>query len=71
MAQFDTAERLRGHADTVRSETGRTGQEAATAFSDVADAFGDAVEDSLARRPYATLAVAAGIGFLFGAAWSR
>jgi hypothetical protein len=41
------------------------------AFRDVADTFGDAMEDSLRRRPYATLAVVAGIGFLFGAAWRR
>ena len=48
-----------------------TGREAVDAFRDVADTFGDAVEDSLKRRPYATLAVVAGIGFLFGAAWKR
>ena len=41
------------------------------AFRDVADTFGDAIEDSLKRRPYATLAMVAGIGFLFGAAWRR
>jgi hypothetical protein len=38
------------------------GYDAMTAFSDVADTFGDALNDSLLRRPYATLAGAAGIG---------
>jgi len=45
------------------------GRETVDAFREVADTFGDAVEDSLKRRPYATLAIVAGIGFLFGAAW--
>jgi ElaB/YqjD/DUF883 family membrane-anchored ribosome-binding protein len=53
------------------SDAQATGREAVDAFRDVADTFGDAVEDSLKRRPYATLAMVAGIGFLFGAAWRR
>ncbi len=35
----------------------------------VADSFGDAIMDSIKQRPYTTLAVAAGIGFVFGAIW--
>ena len=48
-----------------------SGREAVDAFRDVADTFGDAIDDSLKRRPYATLAMVAAIGFLFGAAWRR
>ena len=70
MAQF-TTERARGRAESMVSDAKQTAAEAQTAFSDVADTFGDALNDSIRTRPYATLAIAAGIGFLFGAAWSR
>lgn len=53
------------------SDAKESGREAVDAFRDVADTFGDAVDDFLKRRPYATLAMVAGIGFLFGAAWRR
>ena len=35
----------------------------------VADSVGDAIMDSIKQRPYATLAAAAGIGFVLGAIW--
>jgi ElaB/YqjD/DUF883 family membrane-anchored ribosome-binding protein len=65
------ARRAQSTADSMISDAKDTGREAVDAFRDVADTFGDAVEDSLKRRPYATLAMVAGIGFLFGAAWRR
>lgn len=65
------ARRAQATADSVLSDAKDTGREAVDAFRDVADTFGDAIEDSLKRRPYATLAMVAGIGFLFGAAWRR
>jgi ElaB/YqjD/DUF883 family membrane-anchored ribosome-binding protein len=65
------ARRAQATADSVLTDAKDTGREAVDAFRDVADTFGDAVEDSLKRRPYATLAMVAGIGFLFGAAWRR
>ena len=72
MAQVKTqVRRAQDAATTAISDAQATGKEAVDAFRDVADTFGDAVEYSLKRRPYATLAVAAGIGFLFGAAWKR
>ena len=72
MAQFDTtAERMRGSAESMIDDAKATGREAQTAFTDVAETFGDALNDSLKTRPYATLAIAAGIGFLSGAAWGR
>ena len=58
-------------ADSMLSDAKESGREAVDAFRDVADTFGDAVDDSLKRRPYATLAMVAGIGFLFGVAWRR
>ena len=65
------ARRAQASADSMLSDAKDTGREAVDAFREVADTFGDAVDDSLKRRPYATLAMVAGIGFLFGAAWRR
>jgi ElaB/YqjD/DUF883 family membrane-anchored ribosome-binding protein len=72
MAQVrEQVRRAKAQADSVLSGAKDSGREAVDAFRDVADTFGDALEDSLKRRPYATLAMAAGIGFLFGVAWRR
>jgi ElaB/YqjD/DUF883 family membrane-anchored ribosome-binding protein len=65
------ARRAKAQAGAMLSDAKGTGREAVDAFREVADTFSDAMEDSLKRRPYATLAVVAGIGFLFGAAWRR
>ena len=72
MAQVKTqVRRAQEAAGSAISDAQASGKEAVDAFREVADTFGDAIDDSLKRRPYATLAVAAGIGFLFGAAWKR
>ena len=72
MAQVKSQVRsAKAQVDSALSGAQESGREAVDAFRDVADTFGDALEDSLKRRPYATLAVAAGIGFLFGAVWRR
>jgi len=72
MAQVKTqVRRAQDAASSAISDAQQTGQEAVDAFREVADTFGDAIDDSLKRRPYATLAIVAGIGFLFGAAWKR
>jgi ElaB/YqjD/DUF883 family membrane-anchored ribosome-binding protein len=60
-----------GLAQAVMRDTQQTANEISTSFKDVADSMGDALNESLERRPHATLAIAAGIGFLFGAAWAR
>ena len=65
------ARSAKAQADSMLSDAKDTGREAVDAFRDVADTFGDAIDDLLKRRPYATLAMVAGIGFLFGAAWRR
>ena len=65
------ARRAKASVDNTFSDIQDKGRETVDAFRDVADTFGDAVEDSLKKRPYATLAIVAGLGFLFGAAWRR
>jgi ElaB/YqjD/DUF883 family membrane-anchored ribosome-binding protein len=50
---------------------GQKGQEAIDNVRAVGDTFGVAIEKSVTRRPYTTLALAVAAGFLFGASWRR
>jgi ElaB/YqjD/DUF883 family membrane-anchored ribosome-binding protein len=63
--------RAKAKVDSALSDATDTGREAIDAVRDVADTVGEAIEDSLERRPYATLAIVGGIGFLLGAIWRR
>jgi len=47
------------------------GREAASAMREVSGHFVDAIDESIKTRPYTTLAIVAGIAFLFGATWRR
>ena len=55
----------------VVSDVQDKGMEAVGAVREVGDNLVDAIDGSLKRRPYTTLALAVGIGFLFGATWRR
>jgi len=55
----------------VISEAQDKGMEAVDAVREVGDNLVDAIDESLKKRPYTTLALALGIGFLFGATWKR
>ena len=63
----------RGQAAWQRARSGLedVGRDAAGAARDVSDNFVGAVDDSLKERPYTTLAIAAGLGFLFGLTFRR
>jgi ElaB/YqjD/DUF883 family membrane-anchored ribosome-binding protein len=50
---------------------GQKGQEALDNVREVGDSLAVAIEKSVMTRPYATLALAVGLGFLFGAIWRR
>jgi ElaB/YqjD/DUF883 family membrane-anchored ribosome-binding protein len=63
--------RARSNIEGVMSDASSKGQEAMHAVREVGDTMVDAVDESLKKRPYTTLALAVGIGFLFGAAWRR
>jgi ElaB/YqjD/DUF883 family membrane-anchored ribosome-binding protein len=63
--------RARSNVEDVLSEAQGMGKDAVGKVRDVGDNMMDAVEESLKKRPYTTLAIAAGIGFLFGASWRR
>jgi ElaB/YqjD/DUF883 family membrane-anchored ribosome-binding protein len=47
------------------------GMEAVDALRAAGDNMVDAIDKSLTKRPYTTLGIAIGIGFLFGATWRR
>ena len=53
------------------SDAGDKGREAVDAVREVGDNMAHAIDESLKTRPYTTLALAVGIGFLFGATWRR
>jgi ElaB/YqjD/DUF883 family membrane-anchored ribosome-binding protein len=61
----------RSNVEGVISDAQDAGMEAVGAVREVGDNVVDAIDESLKKRPYTTLALAAGIGFLFGAMWRR
>jgi len=63
--------RARGSVDDAVAGAQDKGREAVDAMRDVSDSFVDAVDESIAKRPYTTLALVAAIGFVFGATWRR
>ena len=50
---------------------GQKGQEAMDNVREAGDTLTVAIERSVTKRPYTTLALAVGLGFLFGAIWRR
>jgi ElaB/YqjD/DUF883 family membrane-anchored ribosome-binding protein len=63
--------RARGSIDDVVSDAQGKGREAVGAMRDVSDNFVDAIDESIKNRPYTTLALVAGLSFVFGATWRR
>ena len=64
-------QRARSGVDDVMSDAQDKSREAVDAMREVSDKFVDAVDESIKNRPYMTLAMAIGLGFLFGATWRR
>ncbi len=63
--------RARSNVEDAVSDAGARGHEAMDAVRGAGDDVVEALANSLKKRPYTTLAVAAGIGFLIGAIWRR
>ena len=55
----------------VVSDAQDKGRQAVEAVTDVRDNMFRAIDKSLEERPYTTLLMAVGIGFLLGALWTR
>jgi ElaB/YqjD/DUF883 family membrane-anchored ribosome-binding protein len=64
-------QRARSGVDDVMSDAQDKGREAVDAMREVSDKFVEAVDESIKNRPYTTLAMAIGLGFLFGATGRR
>jgi ElaB/YqjD/DUF883 family membrane-anchored ribosome-binding protein len=63
--------RAQKNVEGMISEAQDKGMEAVEVVREVGDNVVDAIDESLQKRPYTTLAIAVGIGFLFGATWRR
>jgi ElaB/YqjD/DUF883 family membrane-anchored ribosome-binding protein len=63
--------RAKSSVDDVVSDAQSKGQDAVGAMREVSDNFVEAIDESIKERPYTTLAIALGLGFLFGATWRR
>jgi ElaB/YqjD/DUF883 family membrane-anchored ribosome-binding protein len=59
------------HRRARATDAGEKGREAISAVREVGGNVVDAVDKSLKQRPYTALALAVGLGFLFGAIWRR
>ncbi|MGA2895260.1 MAG: hypothetical protein ABSE22_20540 [Xanthobacteraceae bacterium] len=64
-------QRAKTSVDGVLADAQDKGRDAAGAVREVSDNFVGAIDDSIKNRPYATLAIVAGLGFLFGTTWRR
>ena len=59
----------RTNVRSVVSDAQDRGRDAVKAVSEVVDNVVNAIDKSLEKRPYTTLALAVGIGFILGAMW--
>ena len=64
-------QRARSGVDEAIADVEDRGRDAVDAVREVGDNMVEAIDESLKHRPYTTLALAVGIGFLFGATWRR
>jgi ElaB/YqjD/DUF883 family membrane-anchored ribosome-binding protein len=64
-------DRARSGVDEAMADVEDRGREALDAVREVGENMAGAIDESLKQRPYTTLALALGIGFLFGATWRR
>ena len=60
--------RMHDELDETISDVGERGREA---LSEVGEHLSDALQDSIEQHPLTTIALAVGLGFLFGTAWRR
>ena len=67
----DAVNAVREYSDLDPALAERRAPEPSAAVREVGDNMVDAIDESLKKRPYTTLALAVGIGFLFGATWRR
>lgn len=64
-------DRFRKVRDNVGDAVYDAGERSRDAMTDFAETVGSTLEDNVKARPYSTVALALGLGFLFGALWRR
>ena len=62
---------VKSKVERAVSEAQDQGMEAIKAVREVRDNMSDVLDRSVKRRPYTTLLLAVGLGFLLGAVWAR
>jgi ElaB/YqjD/DUF883 family membrane-anchored ribosome-binding protein len=62
------ARRMQDELDETVSDVGERGREA---LGEVTDHLGEALQESIQEHPLTVVALAVGLGFLFGTAWRR
>ncbi len=67
----EVKERIRRLRDSVEETVADAGERGRDTILEVTDNLGEAIEDALRTRPLTTVALAVGLGFLFGTAWRR
>ncbi len=60
--------RMQDELDETMTDVGERGREA---LEDVSDHLSEALQESMQEHPLTTIALAVGLGFLFGTAWRR
>ena len=67
----DAWRNARSNIDGAVTDAQAKGSEAISAVRDVSDNLVNSLDQSLKRNPYTTLALAIGLGVLFGATWRK
>jgi ElaB/YqjD/DUF883 family membrane-anchored ribosome-binding protein len=67
----EVKERIRRLRTNVEEAVSEAGERSRDAVLEVTDNLGEALEESLRAHPLTTIALAVGLGFLFGTAWRR
>ena len=62
------ARRMQDELDDTVADVGERGREA---LGEVTDHLGEALQESIQEHPLTVVALAVGLGFLFGTAWRR
>jgi ElaB/YqjD/DUF883 family membrane-anchored ribosome-binding protein len=66
VASNDQIRRIKDSIDALVSDVGERGREATEAVRDATHDFAETVEESVRARPLTTIAIAIGVGVLFG-----
>ena len=64
-------QRAKSGMDDAVADAQDKSREAVDAMREVSDQFVETIDESIKNRPYTTLAIALGLGFLFGTMWRR